>query len=87
MNIIFEGLKDNLDVSFYNKKHFSKNQISNQNIISRFGNFGGMLTLGLNRFFGTNENGDTFIQMESNSFSKTEFDIFLNNISNDSRKA
>ncbi len=33
---------------------------------------------------GTNEEGSTFVKMKSDSFSKTEFDIFLNNISNDS---
>ena len=33
---------------------------------------------------GINEDGSTFIKMKSNSFSSNEFNIFLNNISNDS---
>lgn len=33
---------------------------------------------------GANEDGDTFVKMMSESFSKEEFDVFLNNVSNDS---
>ncbi len=55
----------------YNKKHFSKEEISNQNIISRFGNFGGMLSLGLNRFFGTTENDKGLLAMAFPLFSAT----------------
>ena len=55
----------------YNKKHFSKKDISNQNIISRFGNLGGMLSLGLNRFFGTSEDDMGLLAMAFPLFTTT----------------
>ena len=55
----------------YNKKHFSKKDISNQNIISRFGNLGGMLSLGLNRFFGTSEDDKGLLAMAFPLFTTT----------------